>query len=392
MKVIGKLAAVGCGAALAAALGTQAGGAAVPNAPRPGQWERVTATGLGNTADIGLVRGADGVLHVVWTSANSTSVLDTPIAANGTVKRTVTIVSHFFTVSFPDATATSHGLDVFWNAEKSSSSATWGTYEAARPLRGGSWHVFGPSPAVNNNWGSGIASATGADGRPWIVFVASGGIAVRHYNQPEVLLPLSGCCFYETGIGVDGRSGTTWGVWNSNASPKAGIYYRRLAQSGRGSGPAVRVPGSANTPVLLQRMTAVDRGKHRPGVYVTYLRFGSAFARSVNLYQLGAKSAVVVQKLPAINNIGLSMLAADQDGRIWVTWASTISGQAALFVRRSGTTARTFGKVGRVRLPAGTDDVWRVYASATPRHLDVVALLTVHGKIAYWHTQVLPPA
>ncbi len=392
MKLTGKLAGIGCGALLTIALAAHAGSAAVPGAPRPGQWERVTATGLGNTADIGLARGSDGVLHVIWTSAKSTSVLDTPIAANGTVGRTVTIAPRFYTVSFPDVTATPHGLDAFWNGEKTSSSSTWGTYEATRPLRGGNWHVLGPSPAVNTNWGSGIAAAAGADGQPWVAFVTGGGVAVRHYNHPEVLLPLSGCCFYETGIGTDGRSGTTWVTWNSNASPKSGIYYRKLGQSGHPSAPPARAPGSANTSALLQRMTAVSRGKGRPGVYITYLSFRNFFARSVDLYQLGAKSAVTVQKLPALNNIGLSMLAADPAGRIWVTWASTIDGQAALYVRRSDAAVRTFGKAGRVRLPAGTEDIWRVYASATSRHLDVVALLTVHGKIAYWHTQVLPPA
>lgn len=223
-----------------------------------------------------------------------------------------------------------------------------------------------------------------------MAFVA-GGLVVRHYGRPEVLLPLSGCCFYETGIGADGRSGATWVVWNSNASPKDGVYYRKLTQAGRAAGPAMRAPGSAGTPILLQRMTAVGRGKGRPGVYITYLSYRSDFARSVNLYRLGSNSALTVQKLPAINSIGLSMLAADPGGRIWVTWASTINGQAALFVRRSGTAARTFDRVGRVRLPAGTGDIWRVYASANSRHLDVVALLTVHGKIAYWYTQVLPP-
>lgn len=390
MSVVVKLAVVGSVAALAAGLGTQAA-SAVPGAPRPGQWERVTATGLGNTADIGLVRGSDGVLHVIWPSANSTSVLDTPIAANGTVGSAVTLVSHFFSVSFPDATATRHGLDAFWNGERTGSSGTWGTYEASRPPRGGRWQVSGPSPAVNSNWGAGIAAASGADGQPWVAFIA-GGVVVRHYVHPEVALPLSGCCFYETGIGTDGRSGTTWVTWNSNASPKDGIYYRKLTQAGSASGPATRAPGSANTPILLQRMTAVGRGTGHPGVYITYLSYRSGFARSVNLYRLGSKSTVTVQKLPAINNIGLSTLAADPDGHIWVAWASTINGQAALFVRRSDAAARTFGRVGRLPLPAGTDDVWRVYASATARDLDVVALLTVHGKQAYWHTQVKPPA
>jgi len=35
--------------------------------------------------------------------------------------------------------------------------------------------------------------------------------------------------------------------------------------------------------------------------------------------------------------------------------------------------------------------LWKVYLSAQSSRLDVLALLTVHGNIAYWTTQVLPP-
>jgi hypothetical protein len=111
----------------------------------------------------------------------------------------------------------------------------------------------------------------------------------------------------------------------------------------------------------------------------------------VDLYRLGAKTATAVAKLPAINNIGLSDLAADPQGRIWVAWASTIDDQAALYVRRSNTAVSAFSGIAKVRLPAGTTDIWRVYLSAQSGRLDVVALVTVHGAMAYWATQVLPP-
>jgi hypothetical protein len=42
-------------------------------------------------------------------------------------------------------------------------------------------------------------------------------------------------------------------------------------------------------------------------------------------------------------------------------------------------------------LPAGTSELWKVYLSAQAGRVDVLALLTVHGKIAYWATQLLPP-
>jgi hypothetical protein len=44
-----------------------------------------------------------------------------------------------------------------------------------------------------------------------------------------------------------------------------------------------------------------------------------------------------------------------------------------------------------VPLPKGTSTLWKVYLNAQAKRLDVLALLTVHGKLAYWSTQVLPP-
>jgi hypothetical protein len=120
-------------------------GARAAGAPKPGTWRRVTATALDNIAEIGLARGGDGVLHVLWTSGSTTghySVLDTPIAANGIASRSVTIASHFYSAMYPDGTATPAGLDVFWNGGQSGAPGSpQGTYEATRPSRGGAWHL-----------------------------------------------------------------------------------------------------------------------------------------------------------------------------------------------------------------------------------------------------------
>jgi hypothetical protein len=63
---------------IAAAAGTllaagtaSAAGHAPRQAPAPGQWRQVRANGLENFADIGLVRGLDGVLHVLWKSGST---------------------------------------------------------------------------------------------------------------------------------------------------------------------------------------------------------------------------------------------------------------------------------------------------------------------------------
>ena len=399
MNLRTRLAAVLCCALVAttaAAWPTAATRAA--GAPKPGTWRRVTATELDNIAEIGLVRGGDGVLHVLWTSGSTTghySVMDTPIAANGIASRSVTLASRFYSAMYPDGTATPGGLDVFWNGGSSGAPGSpQGTYEATRPSRGGAWHVSASViTAVNQNWGDNISAATGADGKPWVTFTVSGGIAAEHFGHPERLVGYSGCCQYYPGIGTDGKSGQTWLTYFSNVTGQTGIYYRPLSAAGTPAAGARRAPGSVsggNALSALERVTAVGRGRGRPGVFITYLS-GYPFARAVDLYRLGAKTATAVAKLPAINNIGLSDLAADPQGRIWVAWASTIDDQAALYVRRSNTAVSAFSSTAKVRLPAGTTDIWRVYLSAQSGRLDVVALVTVHGAMAYWATQVLPP-
>jgi hypothetical protein len=74
-----------------------------------------------------------------------------------------------------------------------------------------------------------------------------------------------------------------------------------------------------------------------------------------------------------------------------VAWFRVIDNQPALFVRRARTGASDFGQAARVPVPRGTATITKVYTNAQARRLDVVALLTRHGKTAYWTTQVLPP-
>jgi hypothetical protein len=78
-------------------------------------------------------------------------------------------------------------------------------------------------------------------------------------------------------------------------------------------------------------------------------------------------------------------------GRLWVAWYRAIIGQSELFVRRAASGASNFGPAVKVPLPKGTSTLWKVYINAQAKRLDVLALVTVHGKLAYWSTQVLPP-
>lgn len=368
------------------------------HAPRPGQWTQATLGNLENFTDIGLVRGPGGVLHVVWadgTQGKSMTIFDTPVQPNGTVNKPVTITQHLNQATFPDATTNGRSLHAFWNQVSNAGPEFEGTAIATWPSGGKHWNsTTGVTPAESNSWDFGVAAATGADGQPWVAFIDNGGFGgfeVLHigHAKRQINMP-AGCCRYNAGIGADSRTSAAWLTWYSNVTNHAGIYAQQLAQNGSKVGTPIRMPGSnvGNDALSVnQRTTATGLGHHLPGVYLTYL-VGWPTATKVNLIRLGAKKALTVTTQSGMTG---STLAADPFGRLWVAWYRGNLDNNALFVRRAGSAASKFGRQVRVPLPRGTTDLWKVYINAQAKRLDVLALLTVRGKIAYWATQVLPP-
>ena len=110
------------GAAAAAGTGTPAAAAAT--------WSRVTPAGTNTIDDIGLARGSDGVLHVLWTTdgTSNQAVMDTPVSASGTVGKAV-MITRFFLATDPDATVTPAGLAAIWNGiQTSKAKSPMGTF------------------------------------------------------------------------------------------------------------------------------------------------------------------------------------------------------------------------------------------------------------------------
>src|SRR5262245_15178439 len=101
---------------------TAAAPARPAKAPRPGHWTPVTLGDLENFADVGLVRGLNGTLHVMWTDGmpgipgtGTMVVRDTSILADGTVRKPVPITGHLSQATFPDATMSGRTMHAFWN-------------------------------------------------------------------------------------------------------------------------------------------------------------------------------------------------------------------------------------------------------------------------------------
>ncbi len=369
------------------------GASASGRALKLGQWTQVTGK-LSNINDVGLVRGKDGVLHVLWTSGGTGhfQVSDTPISAAGAVGKPVTIQSHIFNASDPDATVTSSGLSVFWNAVRNSGPGSpVGTFEADHPSRGGAWKVVSETPTPFS-WGDFVTASAGPDGSPWTDFGNSNGIVVHHFGHAPVQVNLS-CCVYQEGVGIDSKTSAAWITYLSLRQHHTGIFAQKVTAAGKPSGSPILLPTSneGGSPLTInQRITATGLGGKRAGVYVTY-RTGSPSTRAVNLLKLGSGHPVNIARFSNLDEAGGSTLAADPFGRVWVAWFRLINNRSALWVRRAKSGASDFGQTDQVKLPAGVHNVWKVYISAQAKKLDIVALLTVKGKVAYWTTQVLPP-
>jgi hypothetical protein len=382
------------GGAAAAGTGTPAVAAAA--------WSRVTPAGTNIIDDIGLARGNDGVLHVLWTGDGTSNlgIMDTPISANGTVGKAVTI-ARFFLPTDPDATVTPTGVAAIWNgiqADKPNSAE--GTFAATRPLSGGQW--TGPRleaktlPATPDTSSSDTA-ATGSDGQPWVAFNGTDSLAVDHFGHKEVQLgPTNKCCVVEPGLGTDGQTGTTWVTYASIITGHGGVFARQLTASGRPAGPATLLPGSAtggNAITPGQRVGTTGRGHGSGGVYAAY-EHGYPNATALDVDRLGGSKPTAVATFTAGQELAGATLTATPSGRLWVAWFLGRGTTPALFVRLSNATATKYAKTEKIALPAGTTTIWKVYLNAQATKLDVLALVTQHGNsktTAYWDTQVPQP-
>ena len=382
------------GAAAAAGTGTPAAAAAT--------WSRVTPAGTNIIDDIGLARGNDGVLHVLWTADGTSNlgIMDTPISASGTVGKAVTI-ARFFLPTDPDATVTPTGIAAIWNGIPTSQpNSAMGTFEATRPLSGGQWTApkavakpLGSTPFTSSS----DTAATGSDGQPWVAFNGTDSLAVDHFGHQEVQLgPTNKCCVVEPGLGTDGQAGTTWVTYASLISGHQGVFARQLTASGRPAGAAKLLPGSAaggNAITPNQRVGTTGRGPGSGGVYAAY-EHGYPNVTGLDVDRLGSSKPAAVATFKSGQELAGDTLTATPSGHLLVAWFLGRGSTPALFVRLSNATATKYGKTEKIALPPGTTTIWKVYLNAAATKLDVLALVTQHGNsktTAYWDTQVPQP-
>lgn len=343
-------------------------------------WTKITTSGLGDTAQISMARGQDGVLHVLWLTGGSPGtyrIWDTPVRARGTVGARVAATPLLNAPGEPADVATPHAIDAFWTDENSD------VYQADRPLSGGTWNADLADPVLTGEgFAETITATVAVDGTPWIAFADGndcGGFCVDRVGSPQVQLKVGGgCCLSSTALAVDGLRRTMWLAYVAErAARNTGLYVQKLTSTGTAAGAAVRLPDTSGVFSLDQRMTLTGRGNGRPGVFAAYT--GAAHGTRpcvVHVLRLGAAKAQNLGSNPACRT-GPTYIAADPNGRLWVLWGvwSFHTPLVTLYYRRSNPAATAWGPLEHVSFPRNLT-IWSVYGSAQAGRIDVAALVS----------------
>lgn len=351
---------------------------AAANAGAPGSWTQITRTHNGARANLGLARGKNGALHVLWAGparAPFTSILDTPVSPAGAVGKAQAVVSGWNSVQPPAATVAPNGsIHALISGQKvpANNDPLSGLNEAVGP---GAWNL-GPRAFGTYQ----ITVPSNAD-------VAA---AVLKSSELAIVWRSATTLLFQAGVdpGTQPTNITPQGLGESpviavdQASGEAIVAYRHLSS---GAGFFRRVLPSLGAPqpmpqakVLAPSIAARAGG----GVWSAYppdvskvwlLRFG------------GAHKSVPVPKGARALTAGV---AAGPDGRLWVFYGN----EQQTFVTRTNKAVTAFEPVQTLKSPPGTVQYFRLEGEGSAGPLDLFANVTVDGatKDGSYHTHVFP--
>ncbi len=352
--------------------------AASSSAGQAGRWTQITRTHNGAASNLGLARGKNGVLHVLWAGPARrpyTSILDTPISPAGAAGKPQAVVSGWDSVQVPAAVAAPDGsVHVLISGQKvlATNDPYAGLNEAVGP---GGWSLgakaFGafqitvPSSAE-------VSTALLKSGQlvsAWrsattLLFQAG----VDSSAQPQNITPPG---LAETPqIAVDGGSGDAVVAYRNASSGTA--FFRRVLPS---LGAPQEMPlAKILAPTIAARAGGGVFSAYAPdGVRVLLLRFG------------GKPRPVPVPKGVQVLTAGV---ASGPDGRLWLYYGN----ERQTFVTRTSRSTSSFEPLQTFTSPPKTVQLFRFEGEGSAGPLDLFADVTVDGAThdGSYQTHVFP--
>ncbi|MGH3129143.1 MAG: hypothetical protein ACRDPX_14570 [Gaiellaceae bacterium] len=352
--------------------------AAAATAGPPGRWTQITHAHNGAKSNLGLARGRDGTLHVVWAGPSRgpfTAIFDTPVSRAGVVGQQRAIVSGWDSVQPPAAAVAPDGsIHALVSGQKvlSTTDPNAGLNEAVGP---GAWRLgaraFGRFEiTVPSSADVGVAVLkSGQLVSVWrsavsLLFQTSADPSVR----PQDITPQG--LAESPAIAVDQASGDAIVAYRHVASGD-NVFRRALPSLGA---PQVMPGSKAGAPSIAARAGG--------GVYSAYALDGT----KVRLLRFGSQAkAVPVPKGVRVLTAGV---AAGPEGRLWVFYGN----EQTTYVTRTSKAVAGFEPVQALKSPPGTVQYLRLEGEGSGGPLDLFANVTIDGstKDGSYHQQVQP--
>lgn len=353
----------------------------------PGTWTKVTTGGVSNTAEPGMYRTADGVLHLAYLRQNDMDedLAYTTISGTGKVVDTGDILSGWGGLpSDPKLIDDGAGgiRAVFGGVDGVTGSPfnTGQVFSSTSNAAGADWTLqSAPLTQSENGYASyGTGATTLADGSPVVSFPLNRTLTWNVGGGADQTDEFGACCLYNSTLARDANDRLFVAFAANGSEPaNAGVFVKQLLPA---AGTTIKAPqstkgASADFVMASQSTPLVERG----GSFFTAYCLGYPTCTGVGLWEIGTPKPLVV---PGSAGAQEYAVAVGPGGRIWVAWADTGD---RVRVAHTGTDNLRFGAVTTIKPPSGKT-VYGIAVNASDGSADVV----VNTGEALFHQQVLP--
>jgi hypothetical protein len=342
-------------------------------------WRAVTTPDQSSVNQVGLVRSADGVLHVIWdrpTGPNTEDLLHTTIARSGRLGSTNPIQSGWIGFQNAAPVLDPAGIRVFVGAMRSTdSSDPQDELNTMVSSDGGASWALQPGnvgPDGGQAYGSPVAATTLPNGGTLQTWAGTLGTWVHCGLSPSTpnhnfQAPFGNYGYYPN-LATDASARTVL-AWYSSASGHLGVLAQDVAADGSPIGSAVTMPGTGDMAIGMLGLTPLV-ARTGGGFYVAYPT-GYPSMNRVRVWRVGGGTAPTIARLGSGNHP--VALAAAPGGRLWAVWADTRRGATRVLARRSNEKATRFGAVVDAGRAARSPAAYQLGASPIGNALDVLA-------------------
>jgi hypothetical protein len=368
------------------------------------KWTKIsTNTSLG-IASAGLLRTADGRLHVVWPKNDGSSRFSlhySTIGAKSKLLNTGVVVGKWTGIStYPRLLPGPNGgirlIFTGGNGVGGSPLNTGAMYVAQAGQAGTTWKLVVGSMSQSTLVPLTDTSASAeASGTPVAAWPAGPNLDFHVSIDPKTpatsadsSVPLGkGAAVVGSAMARD-KSGAIWAAWfNESGLASQGYYVKRLIPTAG----IVRAPSSGgknfanNQPLEAVALTARAGG----GVYLAYCVPSKTIeCTHVALWKAGAKKALSVPG-SATGHASHVAIAAAPGGHLWLAWFDESANK--IRVVETNASATKFGSVRTISAPAGFGLLYGLQAEASQGTLDLVALVLgsgAHSTPSWWDAQL----